>query len=394
MALSLSLLNRIYILYSILHPAIAQLIVSFDGSGRIYMLLSLTIIFFNINNVFFWKEIKKAPIFIWFTWCIYAAIAWLIIGKNPTELEPYVFIFNKIINSFIVLFLACYETHRNPKSFCKFVLNAYIAYALFGLALQGDVAEDTRMVGALGNALPLNCVCLMAVAAICYIKKWCNNKIFLFCTLLCTYIIFYSATRKAFFAEILLLLPLIYTKFNLKKNFILAAILIICIWYISGYIMENTMIGERFNSLEEASDQWNTTNYPILNFLGDRAYFYINGWHLFLEHPISGIGLLNFKLAMDSQHPIHSEYVVQLCELGIIGSTLYIAYITSIFKRIKQVRKIGEKQLSLIFYAWIISLLFISFTTWTYEFPRYFLITGIIIGYSNWKKENIKYTQK
>ena len=137
MALSLSLLNRIYILYSILHPAIAQLIVSFDGSGRIYMLLSLTIIFFNINNVFFWKEIKKAPIFIWFTWCIYAAIAWLIIGKNPTELEPYVFIFNKIINSFIVLFLACYETHRNPKSFCKFVLNAYIAYALFGLALQG-----------------------------------------------------------------------------------------------------------------------------------------------------------------------------------------------------------------------------------------------------------------
>ena len=126
-----------------------------------------------------------------------------------------------------------------------------------------------------------------------------------------------------------------------------------------------------------------------MNFLGDRAYFYINGWRLFCEQPVFGIGLFNFRQTMRTHLPIHSEYIVQLCEMGIIGSILFINYYRSIFKRIRIVNSLGEKKIALIFLGWMAALLFVSLTTWTYEFPRYFLITGIFVGYSNWKEKEI-----
>lgn len=378
-----TLFNYIYILYIILHPAISRLIIGFDGAGHIYMLLAFVIAFLNFNNRAFWSEFKIQPIFIWCIWCIYAATTWYFHGINSTNLESYIFIFDKIFNPFITLFITCHESHKNPKRISKLILIGYIIYVILGIILQEPSGKGMRGGELLGNGLSLNGVCLVAIASICYIKGWCGKKIYILSIFLCTYAVIYVATRKALFSELIIISSVLLAKFNIKnlKDISLMTFAIIVIYIAYSYILDNTLLGERLSTIEDSSTKWNTTSYSLLNFLGDRAYFYINGWQLFLDHPIIGIGLFNFGIFMNSRLPIHSEYIVQLCELGLIGSFIYIGYISSIFKKIKQLRVIRENKISLVFYGWMASLLFISLTTWTYEFPRYFLITGIIIGY-------------
>ena len=386
-----SLINRCYLVYAILQPAFIRLFVGFDRAGRLYMIMALLIALFNFTCKDFWKEIRNRPVCIWCIWCIYAIISWLIIGKNSTDLEPYIFIFNKIINSFIVLYITCYEMRKDPENVSKTILVCFIIYMLIGVIFRG--AEDIGGRGGqlLGNALPLNGVCLLAISSFCYQKEWCSWKIFILSVILCFYATLIVATRKALIGELLILVVVVYVKLNINRARDVLMLIMGCVfvYFVSVYVMDNTVIGERMSEIEDSGNRFNTTDYKILNFLGDRAYFYINGWRLFCEQPVFGIGLFNFRQTMRTHLPIHSEYIVQLCEMGIIGSILFINYYRSIFKRIRIVNSLGEKKIALIFLGWMAALLFVSLTTWTYEFPRYFLITGIFVGYSNWKEKEI-----
>ena len=188
-----TLFNYIYILYIILHPAISRLIIGFDGAGHIYMLLAFVIAFLNFNNRAFWSEFKIQPIFIWCIWCIYAATTWYFHGINSTNLESYIFIFDKIFNPFITLFITCHESRKNPKRISKLILIGYIIYVILGIILQEPSGKGMRGGELLGNGLSLNGVCLVAIASICYIKGWCGKKIYILSIFLCTYAVIYVA---------------------------------------------------------------------------------------------------------------------------------------------------------------------------------------------------------
>ena len=146
------------------------------------------------------------------------------------------------------------------------------------------------------------------------------------------------------------------------------------------YILQNTMMGERFQSIEDDAEVYNTTNYGILSLLGDRAFFYIEGWELFLKSPICGIGINNFMQVAKYPMPIHSEYMVQLVENGIVGFVLYLFFVWSLFYTTNKLCDIGFRRLAL---GWIMSVLFISFTSWVYDMSHFYIIFGLIIGMRN-----------
>ena len=148
-------------------------------------------------------------------------------------------------------------------------------------------------------------------------------------------------------------------------------------------ILSNTLLGERLFDAATNTNLYNTTNSKFLELLDDRAIFYIEGWVLFTENPITGIGLRNFMVDFGYEHPIHSEFMVQISETGIIGTTLYIIFYISIIRLILKTRR--NKSNSNVFpimLGFIMTILFISLTSWTYEFSRYYVIFGLIIGYS------------
>lgn len=384
---SQSLLNKFFIGYTIIQPTLFGLgFLKFDGAGHIYMLMTAIILLLNYSNWNFWNLFRIPAVKLWTVWCLYVAIAWILMDSNGrgTELQPHVFLFNYVFKPLVALILCVYEGRRNTRSFVRFLFICFTISIIFGLLFQRDASPAGERGGELlGNNLPLEAVCYLAIASFGYINGWLKGKYYVVVILLVTASVLMVATRKAFMAELIILLFTAGSKFKLNsaKNFLLLLSTLLIAYFACSYIIDNTVLGERMNSIEESGEKYNTSDIAFLNFLGDRAFFYIVGWGLFLKFPITGIGLFNFAKVTGTSFPIHSEYIVQLCETGLIGFTLYVLYVLSLFKSIRAIRKFDGKSNARLFYGWMAALLFISLTAWTYQFPRYFIVTGLMVGF-------------
>ena len=83
--------------------------------------------------------------------------------------------------------------------------------------------------------------------------------------------------------------------------------------------------------------------------------------------------------------------MVQLTESGIIGVFLFLLFNVFIVKDL--INSVNndklKRQLSFILLGGITGILFINFTAWTYAFPQYFSVFGVIIGYNFLNKQKI-----
>lgn len=393
--------NYIYIAYVVLWPLISTLFLPIDAAGRMYMILASAVIILNINKRLFVSIIKYAPIAIWLYWSIYVAVVWLIIGKNSTNLNSSEFIFLKIFLPLISLIVSCYETYKNPHKFIVFLLYLFLIYSIIGVLFErGSDVSWERGGAILGNSLPLTTVCACFIASLCEYKGWIKKELLYICFAIALISIVTTATRKAFFALFIIVNVWYFAK-NPKIGiggmikFLLFAIVI---YIVSMFVINNTLLGERLSEVSTSENKFNTSSNALLDFLGDRALFYIEGWEFFLENPIFGIGLRNFMVDFGYEHPIHSEYMVQIAETGIIGTTLYIIFYVLIIKLILKTRRNkSSSKIHLIMLGFICTILFISLTSWTYEFSRYYVIFGLIIGNSlyliNNRNENNTYNK-
>lgn len=103
------------------------------------------------------------------------------------------------------------------------------------------------------------------------------------------------------------------------------------------------------------------SEFEALNYLGDRAAQYMLAWDLFLEYPITGIGLKNFSVMANYPFVLHTEYMVQLCECGIIGSALYLLFMGGLFKTVFRIWK-SNGRLFYICLGGLLCMLFLNFT--------------------------------
>ena len=194
-----------------------------------------------------------------------------------------------------------------------------------------------------------------------------------------------SATRKAFGALILVIVGVLLEK-NHKltpRTIILTTIAFVAIYIGFDWVMSNTFMGERL--LEDKEFNYTlSSNVRVNGFLtkvlGDRTFFYYVGIQIFKQHPITGIGLTNFMPVAETNIRIHSEYIVQLCENGIIGFGLLVLFYGLILKRLSIRRKEGKSHLVYLF--GLLAILFLDITTWTYNMDYAMLVYAILINYT------------
>lgn len=397
--------NYLYLAYVLTWPVLNKTILPFDGAGRIGLLLLSVSLFFNLLSKGFADEVRKPPVSIWLVWVVYVSVSWYIQGYNVTEcgdakpVPDLLFVITRFFTPFYAMLIVVYEMQRDEFSLLKWVLGCYVIFVLVG-TIVGDktITEDGRIISVLGNELPLGAMAMSFVVACLSIQHKLSTKlvlIFLTAAFVC---VLSAATRKAFIGLSIITFFLIVAKFEMykpQKLFMLLCICLIC--YLSlQYVLDNTTLGERFAATEDDAELYNTSGIYFLNFLGDRAIFYIMGWKVFLEHPLLGIGVSNFQVITGYPLPIHSEYIVQLCEGGIIGVVLFISFYNGIFKCIKGIKRISAsyRGLYLVFLSLFLSILFINFTAWTYQFPHYFICFGIIIGKSRHVSRHCEYRRR
>ncbi|MEL4457164.1 O-antigen ligase family protein [Lutimonas vermicola] len=357
-----------------------------DSKGRLVVYLTIFVFLLNfITNSRFQRFSLSKPIIFWGVWIIYSAINLIITGYNG-DLPFLWYLVLRLFTPFTVMLIVSVELYYAPKKILYVLLSTFIIYGLFILILVDNYSgfSGEQNVGAFGNMGPLNIMFIIFYSGLLFAHKWLKQQNLFFCILFAFLIIVLSATRKAFGAAVIMLTFIILSQIKLspKKLVQVAVLSLITIWSIN-FALNNTTMGKRFTTIEESGMEYNTTDNETLNLLGDRAYFYIKGWSIFLEKPIAGIGLNNFPKIAESSYRIHSEYIVQITEGGIIGSSLFLFFYLWISLNLYNSwrKNKNNRSIILVLIGGFVAIIFINITAWTYEFSHYFACFGIIIGY-------------
>ena len=380
------LLNYFYIVFVLLWEPIHATIFTLDSKGRIVVYLTIFIFLLNfISNRRFQRFSLSKPMIFWGIWLIYSSINLKITGYHG-DLPFLFYLILHLFTPFVMMLIVSVEWHYDPKKILYVLLGVFMIYGLSLIILIDNYTGFTgeQNVGTFGNMGPLNILFVIFYSGLLFAKKWIKKQhlyLFIFFAFL---IIVLSATRKAFGAAVIMLAFIILSQIKLspKKLVQVAVLSIITIWG-GNFALNNTTMGKRFATIEESGEIYNTTDNETLNLLGDRAFFYIVGWKIFLEKPITGIGLNNFQKKANSRVRIHSEYMVQITEGGIIGSSLFLFFnlwiSLNLYKNWKNNK--NNRSIILVLIGGFSAILFINITGWTYAFPHYFACFGVIIGY-------------
>ncbi len=391
------LVNYTLIGYCAIQPALHHVMSFPDGYGRIIMLLVAMSVIFNIGNIDFRRQMTSGAVAAWFIWIIYNTITTLHFG-NPLNEAPdiFFFIFHYIFLPGYCLLVCQFETSKDPSKFITLLLVSLTLYVLIGLFLgSAEVNRTGRGWTELGNMMPLTAMSVVAIAAFANIIGKIKNSILYIILVLALMATFYVATRKALVGIAIIMIAYSIYKYDLlspKKlpRFLFALILGYAIYF---FVMNYTLVGDRFLHDENNSSLYVTTDNNNLFFklVGDRTQFYLVGTKVFIENNIwTGIGLMRFMDKANWDLPIHSEYVVQYCECGIIGLVIFFIFIYKVFKSYSSLKWYsGYKGVYTISLAWLITYLFIGLTAWTYQFPFYFMVTGCFLGYDIFVKKHL-----
>lgn len=388
-----SKINYLFLAYVLVWPVLNKTIIPIDGAGRIGQLLFLISLLFNVLERDFLETMNRKPISLWFIWVIYVTIVWFWFGHNVTEVfesrpvSDVTFVFTRFVTPFYAMLLIAREIRLNEIPLLKWILACYLIFIMLATFCgTSNITDDGRVMSSMGNELPLGAMSMFFWAAYMNLRHKLKTRYVAILFIVAFICILLAATRKAFIGLLIISLFWLIARnkmYKPQKLFILIGVLALLYLGVQ-YVMDNTALGERFAGTDDAAEIYNTSDIPILNFLGDRAIFYIMGWEIFLEHPWFGIGLSNFQIETGYPLPIHSEYIVQLCEGGIVGSIIFILFYLNMLTCVVWVRKSNKDNFGiyLLFLSLFLTVLFINLTAWTYQFPHYFICFGLVIGKS------------
>ena len=247
------------------------------------------------------------------------------VGKYFIETIPAL-----ITLSAIVLFV---RTKDKFNKLLVVIILACLVTAISGLF----VFRQGRAAGLTGNAnlLAYNCFVGLFIllsfykANSSYLKKFYNFIIGL------TFLVsFSSAASRGATIGLLVAVFVVLWKFIKKPTHLLLAV-ILCVLF---FYVAPDIFWQRMSYIPmPGHDIYNT----IQSETGVRMWMYKRGWELFLEKPIYGWGAFSFPTVSGSRIPwvMHSWYLAMLCETGIIGFILYIAFFISIYMNIKKAIK-------------------------------------------------------
>jgi hypothetical protein len=393
MIVNIKNINYFYIAFVILWLPINLAFLNIDGKGRISMIFTLLILILNTihDKHFYKKHFLPSPFYLWLLWIIYNGINLLIKGFNY-EISLGLYIITVLFIPYLSMIISYKEIQRDKTKFLNFLSAVFFLFSLLSITVLGkgeltssDANLDIqRSVGQLGNLGPLTSLFILFFLSLLYVIRNKRIETLIMFTIYVIGVVALSGTRKAIGAVILILLATYLAKMRFTFKNILATLSVsFVISFGYNYIMENTALGVRFEKGVEEGEKANTSNIEALNFLGDRAYFYINGWIIFTENPLSGIGLENYRNVSKSNYRLHTEYMVQLTETGLIGTTLFLLFNFSVVKRLFSTWKKYKIRRSEV---WVLTgvflaILFIGLTAWTFSFPHYFIVFGVIIGF-------------
>lgn len=298
----------------------------------------ISIFIFYIEDLKFRKIASSFPAVLFLTLMLYHCINAFykkVPGFNAIDILHGIKLFSCLV---IISFWACKDFLKTIKILLLTYLARCIIVLFFSLIIS-DYSETERITGVGGSATGLGQMAALTGIFIVYLNSLnrvsVKNNILFFILPICVIVL--SQTRNA----LAMIMISIFTTFFLfsqgRKHVSLIRalplfLLVVAIPLQAMTILNNTHFGQRFQSgFEDAYYHKYSTGTFFDIIVGDRVVYYVRGWDFFMESPITGIGMYNYKNLTGGIYPLHSEYMVQLCEGGIIGAVLWLTFIGFMF---------------------------------------------------------------
>ena len=388
--------NIFYLCFMVLWPLLqGNFLNGFDGAGRIGWFMMIMAVFANGKSL---SQIPKIML-IWGVWILYNIILSRVKGFDMGGISFPIWAINSLIKPFITMLVA-YNTFRmDSDRTIKSLFYCWLVFVAIGIVtMQGHtrdvMGEDvTRQSNEMGNTFINASIFLLMFAFYALNKGLIKINIFIVACLIEILAIVLSGSRKGMLSIfIIFFMSYVGKKTDMSmKQLIRIGFIAMIAYLVVQIIMTYTVAGLRIQAgleEEEYADNW------FLSKMGDRAFMYDYGWELFLENPLTGIGLQNFRWqnALGIELALHTEYMVQICECGIIGSVLFLIFYYGMAKRIVLLLISGaNKQDTFVLLATFIGFLMMSFFAWTYTGIYYFIFFGFIYAvYDNNKSLDIR----
>lgn len=372
---NLSLLNYIFIAVMFLWSSL-QSFTAFDGAGRIPIILTFIVFIGNLGQRI---DFLRPPFLYHVFWFLYVIILYFIFGLEEDSL-PFYF-FAGIFECVVLSYVAYKEFLKDGERVLNYIIWILSIRTLIILT-SGSLNEDSgRMHFFGGNGFALTMVPFSFIAFLKFIRKEMRLPILLALLSVIIYVPVVCATRKAFagIAIVLVFVILSYLDFRSIKSF--GAILLMVMAILGGrFLLNNSVLGERFENESVAGKSLVKEENFFTDFVGDRTDQYVLGWRLFQEHPFTGVGLNNFSRVTGYPYQLHTEYMVQFAECGIIGVFFFFLYYTKLFRSAIYVYRKRERHVGALMIGFICAELFICFTAWMYVSGPMFVCYGIIMG--------------
>ena len=358
------------------------------GVGR-HIPYYLSIVCLGVN-VYYSKRIFNTPYIYWFLWVVFAILNTYFKGGQLEQSGTQLSVFCQIFSNFVLLYVVSLEFQRNRIYLLKFIIVCLLIYA-FGSFFSVTSILGGRELAFDGNTTILMIMFLPMFGMLLFQYKRLSMPMLLLYIVVALYFIVVGATRKAIggLAIVGFLFVLSRVDFRSFKAIMFVIIAFVVVYFAFDYMMENTVLGER---LEEGVDRddlfvpYELRDHWFFSFVGDRGRYYFLGWKCFINNFWTGLGLKNYMMYDPEGHTLHTEYMVQFAECGLIGFTLYVLFMGWMAYNLLYIFFKIEKRETLIYAGIYGAILFISFTAWTYQFPIYFIVFGVIIGYCKDKR--------
>lgn len=380
-----TIINYIFIFLTINYNLLVEFVIGIDYTGYVLIFLSIVVILINFQN--FQIIQSRKPALYWLLWSIFAIVNYFLHPHLLTS--SFLTLYRKIFIPLIVLTVVVCEYKRKPENLIWICFFTHIFYLAGGYYFdRGILYRDLIDDNVLGNAYAtISSFSIFYLAILNNLKKI-KTPIFLMLVMIVFLVLAMSGTRKAFGAGIISFSFWIISQINFKslKSWLFLGLIILFGLWGYNYLIENTYMGYRMDVLNEQQEEYVYGNIPeYLGILGDRAPLYYYGFLAFLSNPLFGVGLSQGFI--NGTTYIHSEYVVQLAENGIIGFILFFSFYYWIFRHLIK-RVIYDKKVALSMLGGLVSMLFLFLTAWAWEFPQYFICAGVLIGYCQ-SKSNV-----
>ena len=375
--------NYFYIFMALNYTYLVWFVFGIDFTG--YGLLALTILSVLINHKTLSEMCLLKPFIFWLLWLFYSLFNYELQSSGGS----FFYIIIKLWVPLNTMLIVCHEYKRNPKSSLRICVISFIVFLLLGLFF--DINLLYRNLGGentLGNYYA-NTICLI----LCFLsllnnQHVLNTPLYIFLSAIVIFILALCGVRKAFVAGLIFFIFWLISILDMRKtkNIIFVPIVIIVFYFGYNNFIKDSYVMVRMEKLEEQQLLDLPADAPsFLLFLGDRGPQYYYGWKMFLEEPFFGVGLENANIG---NARIHSEYMVELVENGILGFSLFFAFNIWIFINVYKRWKHKER-MAISIMGGVVGLWFLYLTSWSWDSIPDFILLGTVVGYLKYKPNEI-----